>query len=146
MVSLRQSQRWSHSVVSGTPLPCCCHPAQCRNHWSLGWRRRERQLVRRIDSRDPKGKMWDVRGGVKTTSSDVFGCSSVFGSCMSVSVCLSDHLSICSAHHVPWVGHEEVLSHVRRQKIEENPPVVQLDFLHAVPLLFRLTAWHMENT
>lgn len=31
------------------------------------------------------------------------------------------------------------MSDVCRQKIEEDPPVVELDFLHAIPLLFSLT-------
>lgn len=48
-------------------------------------------------------------------------------------------LFISEAHHVPGVRHEEVLSHVGRQEVEENPPVVQLDLLHAVSLLFSLT-------
>lgn len=32
-----------------------------------------------------------------------------------------------------------MLSNVRWQEIEENPPVVELDFLHAISLLFSLT-------
>lgn len=42
-------------------------------------------------------------------------------------------------HHIPRIGQEEVLSDVCRQKIEENPPVVELDFLHAISLFFSLT-------
>lgn len=44
------------------------------------------------------------------------------------------------AHHVPGVGHEEVLSDVGRQEVEEDPLVVQLHPLHVVPLLLRLQA------
>lgn len=43
------------------------------------------------------------------------------------------------SHHIPRIGQEEVLSDVCRQKIEENPPVVELDFLHAISLFFSLT-------
>lgn len=32
-----------------------------------------------------------------------------------------------------------MLSDVCRQKIEENPPVVELDFLHSISLFFSLT-------
>lgn len=42
------------------------------------------------------------------------------------------------AHHVAGVGHEEVLSHVGRQEVEENPLVVQLHPLHVISLLLCL--------
>ena len=57
---------------------------------------------------------------------------------------LSVRLGVAEAHHVPGVGQEEVLSHVRRQEVEENPPVIELDFLHAIPLFFGLA--HREDT
>lgn len=41
-------------------------------------------------------------------------------------------------HHVPGVGHEEVLSHMSRQQVEEDPLVVQLHLLHVIPLFFSL--------
>lgn len=65
--------------------------------------------------------------------------------CCTLHVCLP----FLHAHHVPGVGHEEVLGHVCWQKVEENPPVIQLDFLHPIPLLFRLATedpTHMRKT
>ena len=43
-----------------------------------------------------------------------------------------------SAHHVPGVGHEEVLGHVGRQQVEQDPLVVQFHLLHVSPLLLSL--------
>lgn len=43
-----------------------------------------------------------------------------------------------SSHHVSGVGQQEVLCHMNRQQVEENPLVVQFDFLHAVSLLLGL--------
>lgn len=42
------------------------------------------------------------------------------------------------AHHVPGVGHQEVLSHVSRKQVEQDSLVVQLHLLHVVSLLFCL--------
>lgn len=41
-------------------------------------------------------------------------------------------------HHVPGIGHEEVLCDVGGQEVEEDPLVVQLYSLHVIPLLFSL--------
>lgn len=49
------------------------------------------------------------------------------------------------AHHVPGVRHEEVLSHMSRQQVEENPLVVQLHLLHVIPLLLRLDAHTQDD-
>lgn len=62
-ITPHQSQQWSHLAVSGTPRPCCCRPAQCRNRWSLGWKRRGLQLARRTGSKDPeREKLWPNLG------------------------------------------------------------------------------------
>lgn len=42
------------------------------------------------------------------------------------------------AHHVPGVWHEEVLSHMSWQQVEQDPLIVQLHLLHVVSLLLRL--------
>lgn len=42
------------------------------------------------------------------------------------------------AHHVPRVGHEEVLGDVGWQEVEEDAPVVQLHLLHVLSLLLCL--------
>lgn len=46
------------------------------------------------------------------------------------------------SHHVPGVRHEEVLSHMSRQQVEQDPLVVQLHLLHVVSLLLRLDGTH----
>lgn len=47
-------------------------------------------------------------------------------------------LSSADAHHVPGVGHQEVLSHVSRKQVEQDSLVVQLHLLHVTSLLFCL--------
>lgn len=41
-------------------------------------------------------------------------------------------------HHVPGVGHEEVLCHMSWQQIEENSLIVQLHLLHVASLFLCL--------
>lgn len=50
----------------------------------------------------------------------------------------ADYIVLKYSHHVSGVGQQEVLCHMNWQKVEENPLVVQFDFLHAVSLLLGL--------
>lgn len=45
---------------------------------------------------------------------------------------------LINTHHVPGIWHEEVLSDVSWQQVEQDPLVIQLHLLHVIPLLLSL--------